>query len=81
MRDIVLAACRDELSKIAQEGVIHKTRRRAGVAAEFAAPSAEGLATGLIARGVGVRNPRKLLAAAGVGALHGVVRKTKKYAG
>ena len=76
-----LVAFRDELTKIAQEGRLQRAKRKAGVAAEFASPPAEGLAAGLIAKGVGVKDPRKLLAAAGAGALHGVIRKTKKYAG
>ena len=82
MDNATLDALQDEFTKLAQgEGLISKARRRIGVAGEFASPTAEAALLGLAARGLGIRNPRHLLSAAGLGAAHGVVRKTKKYAG
>ena len=74
-------ALRDELAKIAQEGFVRRTARRASVASEFADPLAEAALAGLAARGLGVRDPRRILGAAGIGGVHGVMRKTRKFAG
>jgi hypothetical protein len=82
MKSSTLSAFQDEFSKLAQEeGLVSKTQRRLRIAGEFASPVAEGLASGIIAKGLGIKDMRKILAAGGAGAAHGVYRKTKDYAG
>jgi hypothetical protein len=81
MNTRLLAALQDEFQKIAQEGVLEKTKRRLRIAGEFASPVAEGVAAGLIGRGLGLKDIRKIMAAGGAGAVHGVYRKTKEYSG
>lgn len=78
---VVMQGCCDELQKLAQEGVVRRTARRARVAGEFAQPPAEAGVAALLLRGLGVRDPRKLLTGAGVGVLHGIYKKTRQYAG
>ena len=76
-----MSALVEEFQKLAQEGIISRTKRRIGVAKEFIEPSAEGLIGILAAKGLGARRLKHLLSAGGVGAVHGTYRKTKKYAG
>ena len=73
-------SCRDELTKLAQEGVVRRTVRRARIAKEFSVPTVEAGLGALLARGFGLKDPRKLLAAAGLGALHGIYTRTRKFA-
>lgn len=75
-----LSALQDEFEKISQ-GALEQTRRRASVAGEFATPVVQAALLGAAVRGLGVKDPKKILAAAALGAGHGILRKTRQYAG
>ena len=81
MTALQLQAMSDEFQKLSQEGIVRRTVRRAQVASEFAEPPAEAALGFLAAKGLGAKSPKRLLAAGGAGLVHGVYRKTKKYAG
>lgn len=79
--DRVLSGFEQEFQKLSQgDGVIARTKRRAQVASEFAAPLIEAGLLGGAAKGLGLSGKKALIAAA-LGGAHGVAKKTQKFAG